>query len=318
MPWVIGLDEAGYGPNLGPLLQAAAAVRLPIDELAGWTVLSKAIRKAGGRADRDERLVVDDSKKVYHGTTALERLERGVLAFFGGRHATLDAWLESLLSIEQHEALRRESWYAGDKPLPLAIRPHIRERAVEFLNFRWAPGTAAGPLHAKLTCPTEFNEAVDASGSKATILTAGTIELLRLSLLTLPNDEDSVLILCDKHGGRNYYGAMLKETFPFGIVRAEVEAAHESRYRVEGLGRAVQVVFRPRADGDCIAVALASMVCKYLREVCMDQFTAFWARHVPDIAPTAGYPVDAKRFMDDIRTALPRTGIAERQLWRSK
>ena len=32
MPWVIGIDEAGYGPNLGPLVQAAAAIWMPPDD----------------------------------------------------------------------------------------------------------------------------------------------------------------------------------------------------------------------------------------------------------------------------------------------
>ena len=35
MPWVVGIDEAGYGPNLGPLVQSAVALRLPDDDPGG-------------------------------------------------------------------------------------------------------------------------------------------------------------------------------------------------------------------------------------------------------------------------------------------
>ena len=47
MPWVVGIDEAGYGPNLGPLVQAAVALRLPDDDLAGWTTLASRVRRCG-------------------------------------------------------------------------------------------------------------------------------------------------------------------------------------------------------------------------------------------------------------------------------
>ena len=30
--WVVGIDEAGYGPNLGPLVQAAVGLYLPDDD----------------------------------------------------------------------------------------------------------------------------------------------------------------------------------------------------------------------------------------------------------------------------------------------
>ena len=96
--------------------------------------------------------------------------------------------------------------------------------------------------------------------------------------------------------------------------------------RVGAVGRVGETVrrtrpedrVRPRADGDSVAVALASMLCKYLREVCMVQFNAFWAKHVPGIQPTAGYPVDAKRFIDEIRPAMERLGIPEAAVWRVK
>jgi len=60
------------------------------------------------------------------------------------------------------------------------------------------------------------------------------------------------------------------------------------------------------------------MVCKYLREVCMKQFNRFWAKHVPGIAPTAGYPGDSRRFYELIRPAMAKLGIAEDQVWRKR
>jgi ribonuclease HII len=126
------------------------------------------------------------------------------------------------------------------------------------------------------------------------------------------------VFVCDKHGGRNFYAAIVQQAFPDGWVVVEREGAAESRYRVEGLDRPVSVTFRPRADGDSVAVALASMLCKYLREVCMRQFNRFWATHVPGLAPTAGYPNDAKRYYDAIRPAMAKLGLTPDQVWRKK
>jgi ribonuclease HII len=101
-------------------------------------------------------------------------------------------------------------------------------------------------------------------------------------------------------------------------VVTEKESADESRYRVELLNRPVQIAFRPRADGDSVAVALASMLCKYLREVCMRQFNRFWAKHVPGLKPTAGYPSDARRFFAEIQPAMAKLGLTDEQVWRKK
>ena len=40
----------------------------------------------------------------------------------------------------------------------------------------------------------------------------------------------------------------------------------------------------------------------------MRQFNRFWAKHVPGIAPTAVYPVDAKRFFAEITRKRIRRG----------
>ena len=70
--WRVGIDEAGYGPNLGPLVQASAAFRVPTPTNCLWEAFAKDARRAAGR---DARVVVDDSKLVHAGPLGLRRLE---------------------------------------------------------------------------------------------------------------------------------------------------------------------------------------------------------------------------------------------------
>ena len=57
------------------------------------------------------------------------------------------------------------------------------------------------------------------------------------------------------------------------------------------------------------------MFAKYLRELAMIAFNQFWQRHVPNLRPTAGYPVDAKRFRREIRTHQRQLHITDQMLW---
>ena len=313
MPWVVGIDEAGYGPNLGPLVQAAVALHLPEDDRAGWAALKPVVRRAHEKPDG--RLLIDDSKKVYT-RGGVEALERGVWAICGAERARVrdflwgesdpPAWGEDLCA---------ESWFDGDEFVPFHIDPEAEwatsEPLREALSGRWTGDYRVVPAP-------RFNQVVDGSGSKATVLSRGLIDLVASLADGIRDDGEPLVFLCDKQGGRNFYSAIVQEAFPAGWVVAERESAAESRYRVENLPRAVTLTFRPRADGDSVAVALASMLCKYLREVCMRQFNRFWAAHVPGLAPTAGYPVDAKRFYAAIRPAMAKLGLTEDQVWRKK
>src|SRR5262249_60903847 len=80
MAWIIGIDEAGYGPNLGPFVMTSVACRVP-DALQAadlWRVLQAAVRRHTEPAD--DRLLVEDSKLVYSSARGLLGLETGVLA----------------------------------------------------------------------------------------------------------------------------------------------------------------------------------------------------------------------------------------------
>jgi hypothetical protein len=65
-------------------------------------------------------------------------------------------------------------------------------------------------------------------------------------------------------------------------------------------------------------VALASMVSKYVREILMLEFNAYWQNHVPGIEPTAGYPGDSHRFFAAIRPAIMKLGIPDSAVWRQR
>jgi hypothetical protein len=42
----------------------------------------------------------------------------------------------------------------------------------------------------------------------------------------------------------------------------------------------------------------------------------FWCRRLPRLKPTAGYPLDARRFRTEIAPALAELQIEDRILWR--
>jgi hypothetical protein len=317
MPWVVGIDEAGYGPNLGPLVQAAVALHLPDDDPAGWETLKEVVRRC--HEPDDGRLLIDDSKKVYT-RGGLEALERGVMAALILMESTVGDVLRrgTLSGVGIREVLAGEAWYDPAESTPVAADGNGLFDVFKAFHEGLSAGVGVG-FHGAVVVPTaRFNRVCDECGSKGAVLARGLVDLAAAAFTGLPADGRPVLFSCDKQGGRNFYAAMVQQAFPGGWVVAEKESAAESRYRIDGLDRLVTVVFRPRADGDSVAVALASMVCKYLREVCMRQFNRFWRQHVPDLKPTAGYPGDAKRFYDAIRPAMAKLGLTEDQVWRKR
>ena len=60
------------------------------------------------------------------------------------------------------------------------------------------------------------------------------------------------------------------------------------------------------------------MVSKYVRELHMALFNQFWTAQLDTLKPTAGYPMDARRFLRDIAEAKSRLGIGDELLIRRR
>src|SRR3954467_13829267 len=111
-----GIDEAGYGPLLGPLVVGCCAFELDADPAGElpclWKLLKKVIGKT--RSKTGKRIHINDSKLVYQpGPNGLKELERGILTLARAWGDSCDC-LETLLSrVASHvlEDLPGYNWY---------------------------------------------------------------------------------------------------------------------------------------------------------------------------------------------------------------
>lgn len=318
MPWLIGIDEAGYGPNLGPMVQSSVAVRVADREADLWNLLASAVRRAGDKADG--RLLIDDSKRVNEGTAGFAKLERGVLAALAHDMilpCTLGDLIKAIGSETCHGELLREAWFDVTmvQPLEVGLESALHS-CQELRGGLHRSETPLGPLRCVVTPTPRFNALLDKFGNKSNVLAEGVISLLQANR-NMPGDEP-IIYLVDKLGGRNFYAAMISTAFSDGWVVAEREGPEICSYRIIGVEREIRLVFQPRADGTHFSVALASMLSKYLREVFMRQFNRWWTAHLPGLKPTAGYPGDAKRFWEAIRKKAKTLGFEEDAIWRRR
>ncbi|TWT46069.1 hypothetical protein RAS1_25160 [Phycisphaerae bacterium RAS1] len=330
MPLLVGIDEAGYGPMLGPLVVAASVWQAAPDaaDACLWARLDDAVCREPRRKG-DWRLVVNDSKAAFDRKAGIHTLERSVLAFArlaGAPVAALDGWLTAL-GAPIHPASRSACpWYADlSPPLPRDPARSNGDGVVARLESSLrAAGLRCTALMAQVITEDYYNTRLAPRGgaagggrsrNKADLLLEQVMRLIARAAATGGDDRD-VLFRIDRLGGRTSYRDLLMQCFPQRRLHEEEVSETCSRYRLSSPQNDWQIGFYVEGDQRFLPVALASMTAKYTRELLMERFNGWWKQRCPQVRPTAGYYQDAQRFLAEIGPALPASGLAPAQFVR--
>ncbi len=172
-------------------------------------------------------------------------------------------------------------------------------------------GFRAVPVH-------ELNRSFDATGSKSRTQWDKTLPIL--ARLWQRHASEGLDLVVDRQGGRMRYRASLEQAFARARVTIASEDERLSEYLVEEFDgpRWMRVRFAVEAESLSFPVALASCLAKYARETCMRAFNAGFAALDPELAPTAGYVTDARRWLGDAERVLARAGVERRDLVRER
>ena len=332
---VAGVDEAGLGPLLGPLAIGYSVFRPPEPGLALASVLESVIastpaKRVAVSSTTDARLLVADSKVVFQRTPLGEaRLETVALAFLtlaspsrrapSNGHELISGIPEDLRSPVDAAI---EPWCAhlpGTLPMraePAEIARHVAAIGAE-MSARALAILDAG---VRWVTPGDLNASFERTDNKSR--SHWELSAPILQRIYRDHGREGVDVLVDRHGGRMRYGPLLEETFPGAHVSRLLEERTVSEYSVAsveaGEKRRMRIAFAERAEGASMAVALASCLAKYAREVSMRAFNDYFGSLQPGLKPTAGYFSDGRRWLEEARPAIERSGLRRSRLVRAR
>ena len=349
---LIGIDEAGYGPKIGPLCHGYAALRCPDCESGTppdlWELLHPSVMRHPAYVGS---LIVDDSKKIYTPALGLRVLQQGIRSFLdclgAANSASSDDMYQRILPDADRARLEEDCWGRAlenmaqeadkiaaeqaaseaealkkktprrkkEKPHPLGPPPKNIPCLSDALNSRNVSVLALG---ARALSARHYNAALTNHASNKADVNWNVIaeEFSRLMSLAQPGED--IYAVIDRQGGRKFYTGKISALFAGSMAWVEKETPHASIYKIETPERTIRVAFLVDADGLSFPVALGSMAAKLARELCMQRLNAFFKSHAPEIRPTAGYYGDANRFLKETKALRKKLAIENAALIRTK
>lgn len=306
MATLVGIDEAGYGPLMGPLVVSAVVLEMPSSLLKAnhWTVLQQSVsQQKKGLAGR---LLIADSKKAFTRSSGIGHLRRTVLSCLSAsqhRNNTIAnaSDIVAALHPEYREQICRYPWYA-------ALDKHDLGHSSEDISI------AAAALQKNL-CDHDmtirhiqsrcldvelYNHRVSSVKNKSRVLFTELCSLIMNALNHHTEGTEPMNVIVDRQGGRINYQQELMRMFPGCELTTIRQDEKLSSYSLTTANKTMRIHFCVKADSAHLCAALASMASKYLREVMMESLNSYFCKLCDQLKPTAGYWEDGQRFIRDI------------------
>jgi len=319
MAVLVGIDEAGFGPILGPLVVSSTAFSLPNSLLEAdlWRILKKST--ANKRKHLAGRLLITDSKKAYSKSIGIKHLRRSTLAALsclGEKPATLTQLL-SLLCPNCLDRLQTYPWYKDADSYYLSADETDKEIASTVLANDLHENQIK-LLHLQSCCldVAHYNKMVTNVKNKARVLFTATSQLIKTAYDSFGPDDLQIII--DRQGGRVRYRKILQQMFESMELTILKESPAASSYELAANSKPMRIHFVVGADRRYFPVSLASMLSKYLRQLLVDNINRYFTGHYEHLRPTAGYWKDGLRFIEDLKTNIPHLNYDSEQLIRCR
>lgn len=311
MTILAGIDEAGLGPVLGPLVVSGVAFRLPNKHVntSLWKLLGETCSKDPKKSSR--RLTIADSKKLFNRRQSMAPLERAALVMLhiaGHRPETFKELLQCITT-DASAALSHYPWYENhDLALPVcedvgdiatranAVRRNCKEHHIDPL------GIFSEPLNTG-----QFNRLIKSTRNKAVVLSGLVLRVIDRIMQTAPDEH--IRLCVDRLGGRTHYRETLTTAMPGYELQILEETSTKSAYRLVKSSRICRIEFVTGGENEHFLIALASVYSKYLRELYMKMFNAYWCEKIEGLKPTAGYYTDAQRWLGETDEIIKKHSI---------
>ena len=316
---LVGIDEAGFGPILGPLVVSSSTFSLPQHLIKAdlWQILNKSVSNRCKHLAG--RLLIADSKKAYSRQKGIKHLERTVLACLKclcKEPSTLTELL-TLLCPDCLERLSDYPWYkeAGSYCL-LADEADKEIASAVLMGDMSLNGIRLLQLRSCCLDVAYYNQMVGSVKNKSRVLFTAISRLIKEAYDNFAGDDLQIIV--DRQGGRVYYRTILQRMFPDMELKILSESPAASSYELQAEGKVMRLHFVTAADGKFLPVSLASMMSKYLRQLLVESINLYFAGFHAELKPTAGYWKDGLRFIEDLKTKIPHVRYDSNQLIRCR
>lgn len=283
---LVGVDENGLGPRLGPLLVTAISARCT--DAGAKAAQKKATKAMGAR--------LGDSKDlVSHGDTALgEAWARVLHSRISNSTSKSPDDLLHALCIDSSDTLRArcprdheaQCWRADEN---FSAEDPMLDAVARDLDKLATKGIEITRVELSIICSERLNDAINRKLSRFHV---DLHAMERLVISARAAADENVVAICGKVGGLNRYSDQ------FGPLGGRLHAIVEegrarSEYQFPDLGR---IAFVRDADATNMLVGMASLVGKWAREVLMSRIVRHYREDIPSLPQASGYhdPVTTK------------------------